>query len=152
MAKALITLLGTGTSQGVPVIACKCSVCQSLDPKNKRLRCSVMLSVNGENYVIDSGPDFRQQMLRAGVNRLDALLFTHGHKDHIAGTDDVRAFNYLQKKPMPIYGSVFPHQEISLISVGEHTLLLLKQLKVLWQMPKSRLLRKQKNSLLQLIG
>ncbi len=103
MAKALITLLGTGTSQGVPVIACKCSVCQSLDPKNKRLRCSVMLSVNGENYVIDSGPDFRQQMLRENVETLSGVLFTHEHKDHLAGLDDVRAFNFIEKRDMQVY-------------------------------------------------
>jgi phosphoribosyl 1,2-cyclic phosphate phosphodiesterase len=98
-----VEFLGTGTSQGVPLIGCTCSVCQSNDARDRRLRCSVLVRHPSAHFVIDSGPDFRQQMLRAGVNRLDALLFTHGHKDHIAGTDDVRAFNYLQKKPMPIY-------------------------------------------------
>ncbi len=86
-----ITMLGTGTSQGVPVIACDCSVCSSNDPKDKRLRCSVLLSMNGENYCIDSGPDFRQQMLRENVKTLSGILFTHEHKDHVAGLDDVRA-------------------------------------------------------------
>ena len=103
MAKALITLLGTGTSQGVPVIACKCSVCQSLDPKNKRLRCSIMLSMNTENFVIDSGPDFRQQRLRENVETLSGVLFTHEHKDHLAGLDDVRAFNFIEKRDMQVY-------------------------------------------------
>lgn len=103
MAKAQITFLGTGTSQGVPVIACKCKVCQSLDPQNKRLRCSVLISMNGENYVIDSGPDFRQQMLRENVDTLSGVLFTHEHKDHLAGLDDVRAFNYIEKRDMQVY-------------------------------------------------
>jgi len=103
MAKALITLLGTGTSQGVPVIACKCHVCQSLNPKNKRLRCSVMISMNSENFVIDSGPDFRQQMLRENVDTLSGVLFTHEHKDHLAGLDDVRAFNFIEKRNMQVY-------------------------------------------------
>lgn len=103
MGKAQITFLGTGTSQGVPVIACKCKVCQSLDPKNKRLRCSVLISFNNENFVIDSGPDFRQQMLRENVDTLSGVLFTHEHKDHLAGLDDVRAFNYVEKRNMQVY-------------------------------------------------
>jgi len=98
-----INFLGTGTSQGVPVIACNCVVCQSTDLKDKRLRTSILVECEGKNIVIDSGPDFRQQMLRANVNRLDAIVFTHEHKDHIAGIDDVRAFNYIQQKPMDIY-------------------------------------------------
>jgi len=98
-----ITFLGTGTSQGVPVIACPCEVCASDDPRDKRLRCSVLLQIDDKNIVIDSGPDFRQQMLRAGVTRLDAILFTHGHKDHTAGLDDVRAYNYVMQRPMDIY-------------------------------------------------
>ena len=103
MAKAQITFLGTGTSQGVPVIACKCKVCQSIDPKNKRLRCSVLISTSDENYVIDSGPDFRQQMLRENVDTLSGVLFTHEHKDHLAGLDDVRAFNFIEKRDMQVY-------------------------------------------------
>jgi len=95
--------LGTGTSQGVPVIACPCAVCASGDPQDKRLRCSVLVQADGKNIVIDSGPDFRQQMLRAGVTRLDAILFTHGHKDHTAGLDDVRAYNYVMQRPMDVY-------------------------------------------------
>lgn len=100
-----ITVLGSGTSQGVPVIACECSVCSSLDPKDKRLRSAVMIEVGGENFVIDSGPDFRQQMLREQVKSLRAVLFTHEHKDHIAGLDDVRAFNYREVRDMEIFCS-----------------------------------------------
>lgn len=99
------SILGSGTSQGVPVIACECHVCQSPDPKDKRLRSSLLLEVDGKNYVIDSGPDFRQQLLRAGIKNLEGILFTHEHKDHVAGLDDVRAFNYRQGKPMDIYCS-----------------------------------------------
>lgn len=98
-----ITFLGTGTSQGVPVIACDCAICQSIDSRDKRLRSSVMIEINDKVLVIDTGPDFRQQMLRAKVHRLDAVLFTHEHKDHIAGLDDIRSFNWLYKKPMDIY-------------------------------------------------
>ena len=100
-----VTVLGSGTSQGVPVIACKCAVCSSDNKKDKRLRCSIMLTINGRNYVIDSGPDFRQQMLREKVANLDAILYTHEHKDHVAGMDDVRAFNYIEQKDMQIYCS-----------------------------------------------
>ncbi len=98
-----ITFLGTGTSQGVPMIGCDCDVCRSKNPKEKRLRSSVLIQVNGKNIVIDAGPDFRQQMLRENVHRLDAVILTHEHKDHVGGLDDVRAFNYIQKKPMDIY-------------------------------------------------
>lgn len=98
-----VTFLGTGTSQGVPMIACPCAVCHSDDHRDKRLRSSVLLEINGHNYTIDAGPDFRYQMLRAGVLHLDGVLFTHEHKDHTAGLDDVRAFNYLDKKDMNIY-------------------------------------------------
>ena len=98
-----VTFLGTGTSQGVPVIACGCSVCTSLDFRDKRLRTSVHIQVNDLSLVIDSGPDFRQQMLRERISKLDALVFTHEHKDHTAGMDDIRAFNFLQKVDMPIY-------------------------------------------------
>ncbi|MGC4020767.1 MAG: MBL fold metallo-hydrolase [Cyclobacteriaceae bacterium] len=100
-----VTFLGTGTSQGVPVIGCECEVCRSLDYRDKRLRVSVLIEIDGKNIVIDTGPDFRQQMLREHVKRLDAVLLTHSHKDHIAGLDDVRAFNFLQKSGMPIYGT-----------------------------------------------
>jgi phosphoribosyl 1,2-cyclic phosphate phosphodiesterase len=99
-----ITFLGTGTSQGVPVIGCDCPVCRSEDPKDKRLRSSVLVETGGKVILIDSGPDFRQQMLRSGVNRLDAIIYTHEHRDHIAGLDDVRAYNFSQNKSMDIYG------------------------------------------------
>ncbi|SFC43227.1 phosphoribosyl 1,2-cyclic phosphate phosphodiesterase [Flexibacter flexilis DSM 6793] len=98
-----ITFLGTGTSQGVPVIACHCPVCTSLDFRDKRLRTSVMIETQGKNFVIDTGPDFRQQMLRERVGQLDAVLFTHEHKDHTAGLDEVRAYNFKQQMDMPVY-------------------------------------------------
>jgi len=101
-----ITFLGTGTSQGVPLIGCRCEVCTSIDARDKRLRCSVMVEDGESVFVIDSGPDFRQQMLREKVTRLDAIIFTHEHKDHIAGLDDVRAFNYLNSKHMDVYANV----------------------------------------------
>jgi phosphoribosyl 1,2-cyclic phosphate phosphodiesterase len=100
-----ITFLGTGTSQGVPVIACNCEVCLSADKRDKRLRTSIMLETNGSVVVIDSGPDFRYQMLRANVQHLDAIVFTHEHKDHIAGMDDIRAFNYKQNGPIDVYAN-----------------------------------------------
>jgi phosphoribosyl 1,2-cyclic phosphate phosphodiesterase len=98
-----LTFLGTGTSQGIPIIACKCPVCLSTDKRDKRLRTSALIEVNGQNIVIDSGPDFRYQMLRAKVEKLDAILFTHEHKDHTAGLDDVRAFNWVNKRAVDIY-------------------------------------------------
>ncbi len=98
-----ITFLGTGTSQGVPVIACSCDVCTSTDQRDKRLRCSILIELNGRNVVVDTGPDFRQQMLREHITKLDAVLYTHEHKDHIAGLDDIRAFNFFQKKYMDLY-------------------------------------------------
>jgi len=101
-----ITFLGTGTSQGVPVIACQCEVCTSSDQKDNRLRTSVLIETADKNVVIDSGPDFRYQMLRKKVKKLDAIVFTHEHKDHIAGLDDVRAFNYRQQKDMDVYATI----------------------------------------------
>ena len=100
-----ITFLGTGTSQGIPLIACGCEVCTSSNPKDNRLRVSVMIEVDGKNIVIDSGPDFRQQMLRENVKTLEAVVFTHEHKDHVAGLDDVRAFNYFSGKHMDVYAN-----------------------------------------------
>ena len=99
----IITFLGTGTSQGVPVIGCNCAVCTSNDPADNRLRSSVHILAEDLSIVIDTGPDFRQQMLRARVKSLQAVLFTHEHRDHIAGLDDIRAFNFIQKSPMDIY-------------------------------------------------
>jgi phosphoribosyl 1,2-cyclic phosphate phosphodiesterase len=98
-----LTFLGTGTSQGIPMPVCRCSVCQSDNPKDKRLRSSVLIQIQGKTFCIDSGPDFRYQMLREKVSALDAIIYTHEHRDHIAGLDDVRAFNYLQQKRMPLY-------------------------------------------------
>jgi len=100
-----VTFLGTGTSQGVPVIGCSCEVCTSLDYRNKRLRTSVHIEINGLSIVIDTGPDFRQQMLRENIGHLDAVLFTHAHRDHTAGLDDVRAYNFMQRINMPVYGT-----------------------------------------------
>jgi phosphoribosyl 1,2-cyclic phosphate phosphodiesterase len=96
--------LGTGTSQGVPVIGCDCEVCQSDNPKDQRLRTAALIEYEGKCIAIDCGPDFRQQMLRHKVHKLDAILLTHEHNDHVAGLDDVRPFNFKQKKDMPVWG------------------------------------------------
>lgn len=101
----VFTFLGTGTSQGVPMIGCKCLVCRSDDPRDKRLRTSLMIESDEARIVIDSGPDFRQQMLREEVPSLNGIVFTHEHKDHIAGLDDVRAFNYLQQSSMNVFAT-----------------------------------------------
>lgn len=98
-----ITILGSGTSQGVPVIACDCAVCHSSDALDKRLRSSILISDQTENFVIDTGPDFRQQMLNHSVKSLRAVIFTHEHKDHLAGLDDVRAFNYKEQRDMEVF-------------------------------------------------
>ncbi|MBI1192281.1 MAG: MBL fold metallo-hydrolase [Bacteroidetes bacterium] len=101
-----VTLLGTGTSGGVPLIGCSCPVCRSTDPRDQRLRSSALLTAeDGKHVAIDCGPDFRQQMLRAGVGDLEAIVFTHEHKDHTAGLDDVRAINFVQKKPVALYAT-----------------------------------------------
>lgn len=100
-----ITFLGTGTSQGVPLIGCNCAVCTSADKHDNRLRSSVFIETPEANIVIDTGPDFRYQMLRAKVTKLDAIIFTHSHKDHVAGLDDVRAFNYHQQRAMEVYAT-----------------------------------------------
>ena len=98
-----VTFLGTGTSQGVPVIGCDCDVCRSLDFRDKRLRVSIHLQINNKSIIVDSGPDFRQQVLRERIKRLDALLYTHEHKDHTSGMDDIRAYNFMQHIDMPLY-------------------------------------------------
>ncbi len=103
--KLRFTFLGTGTSQGVPVIGCTCAVCTSDDPRDNRLRTSGMVTFQGKNVVIDTGPDFRQQMLRANVDDVAAILFTHDHNDHTAGLDDVRPLNFRHKKQMPVYAT-----------------------------------------------
>lgn len=107
-----ITLLGTGTSSGVPMIACPCEVCHSADQKDKRLRSSILVQSATTTLVVDAGPDFRYQMLRANVTRLDAILFTHPHKDHVAGLDDVRAFNFFSGKPMNVYANELTQEVI----------------------------------------
>lgn len=99
-----VTFLGTGTSQGVPIIGCDCPTCQSTDSKDKRLRCAIMVTLdNGKNIVVDTGPDFRQQMLRANVKDVEAILITHEHNDHVIGIDDVRPINFKQNKDMTVY-------------------------------------------------
>ncbi len=100
-----ITVLGSGTSMGVPTIGCRCEVCTSPDPRDNRLRPSILVSYGGQNILVDTTPDFRTQALRAGIDRLDAILFTHAHADHIMGLDDVRPFNFHQKRPIPIFAS-----------------------------------------------
>lgn len=100
-----LTLLGTGTSHGVPAIGCSCPVCTSRDPKNQRFRCSLLIQYDGRNVVIDTATEFRLQALRAGITRLDAILFTHSHADHISGLDDVRSFSERQKVAVPCYGN-----------------------------------------------
>lgn len=99
-----IRLLGTGTSQGIPIIGCHCPICTSNDIRDHRLRTSALVSVDGLNILIDTGPDLRYQLLRSGTTRLDAVLFTHEHKDHTAGLDDVRPINFLMKQPLNLYG------------------------------------------------
>ena len=98
-----LTFLGTGTSQGVPVIACHCRVCRSGDSRDRRLRTAALLTVDGRNILFDIGPDFRQQMLREDVGHLDAILITHAHRDHVGGLDDIRSFNYVQHSKMNVY-------------------------------------------------
>lgn len=98
-----ITFLGTGTSSGVPLIGCDCAVCTSVDPKDNRLRSSILVESATTTLVVDTGPDFRYQMLREKVKKLDAVVFTHPHRDHMAGLDDVRAYNFFQKMPIDIY-------------------------------------------------
>lgn len=100
-----LTVLGSGTSMGVPTLGCQCRVCRSADPRDNRTRPSILLSRANRNLVIDTTPDFRFQALRAGLNRLDAVVFTHGHADHILGFDDIRPFNMRQKARLPVYAS-----------------------------------------------
>jgi phosphoribosyl 1,2-cyclic phosphate phosphodiesterase len=100
-----ITVLGSGTSSGVPTIGCSCAVCASTDPRDKRLRPSILIGCSGRNIVIDTSPDFRAQILRSGATRLDAIVYTHSHADHILGLDDIRPFNFHQRSRIPIYAS-----------------------------------------------
>ena len=107
-----VTFLGTGTSSGVPMIGCNCSVCQSQDPRDKRLRSSVLVSSRETSLVVDTTPDFRYQMLRTDTRKLDAVLFTHPHKDHIAGLDDIRAYNFFSGKPMDLYAGALTEEAL----------------------------------------
>lgn len=107
-----VTFLGTGTSSGVPMIGCHCHVCSSTDPKDNRLRSSILLRTSTATLIIDTTPDFRQQMLRIHNDQLDAVLFTHAHKDHIAGLDDIRAYNFFQQKPMHVYATKATQKEL----------------------------------------
>src|SRR5579863_3098194 len=100
-----ITVLGSGTSVGVPTIGCTCDVCHSTDPRDRRLRPSVLISFDGHCVLIDTTPDFRYQALRTPIPRIDAVLYTHSHADHIMGLDDLRPFNYMQRQVIPIYGA-----------------------------------------------
>jgi len=107
-----ITFLGTGTSTGVPMVACPCEVCASADKKDKRLRSSILVQSPSTTLVVDTTPDFRYQMLRNNVRKLDAVIFTHPHKDHIAGLDDVRAYNFFQHRPMDLYANEMTQEGI----------------------------------------
>ncbi|MEG0519527.1 MAG: MBL fold metallo-hydrolase [Bacteroidales bacterium] len=109
-----ITFLGTGTSQGVPMIGCDCSVCLSDNKKDKRLRSSALIEYNGFKILIDCGPDFRQQMLREGIKDVDAVLLTHQHKDHTGGLDDIRAFNYFRHEAFPIYAEQIVQESLKM--------------------------------------
>ena len=100
-----VTVLGTATSTGVPVVGCECNVCRSSDPRNKRTRTSVLVSESGKNLLIDTPPDFHQQALSNRITRIDAVLYTHDHADHVFGLDELRIFNFIQESPIPIYGN-----------------------------------------------
>ena len=107
-----VTFLGTGTSTGVPMIGCPCEVCHSPDPMDKRLRSSILIKTDQSAIVIDSTPDFRFQMLRIGITTLDGIVFTHPHKDHIAGLDDVRAYNFFMRTPMNVYANAMTEEAL----------------------------------------
>jgi len=110
--KLSIEFLGTGTSSGVPMIACDCEVCRSADQKDKRLRSSILVQSQETSIVVDTTPDFRYQMLRINNRKLDAVLYTHPHKDHLAGLDDIRAYNYFTRKPMNIYANTLTEEAL----------------------------------------
>ena len=98
-----VTFLGTGTSQGIPVIGCSCDTCRSIDPRDNRQRCSIYVDHPDFSFIVDAGPDFRSQVLKNKINKIDFLLLTHEHNDHTAGLDDIRPFNYIQRKPLAVY-------------------------------------------------
>jgi phosphoribosyl 1,2-cyclic phosphate phosphodiesterase len=107
---ATITFLGTGTSQGVPFIGCTCAICTSTNAKDKRLRSSIWINSEESSVILDTGPDFRYQMLRAGVRKIDGVVYTHGHKDHVAGLDDIRAYNYWQRTGINLYADQYTEE------------------------------------------
>jgi phosphoribosyl 1,2-cyclic phosphate phosphodiesterase len=107
-----VTFLGTGTSSGVPMIGCDCEVCTSTDPRDNRLRSSILVESENTTLVVDTGPDFRYQMLRERVRKLDAVVFTHPHKDHLAGLDDIRAFNFFHKRSIDIYADSLTEEAV----------------------------------------
>jgi phosphoribosyl 1,2-cyclic phosphate phosphodiesterase len=109
-----LTILGCGTSTGVPLLQCKCSVCRSSNPKNKRLRTSAWLRVHQKSFLIDTSPDLRQQAMRAKIPRIDAVLYTHPHADHVHGIDELRSFNYIQKSSIPVYGNDWTCDELQI--------------------------------------
>jgi phosphoribosyl 1,2-cyclic phosphate phosphodiesterase len=108
-----VTILGCGTSTGVPIVQCKCAVCLSKDPKNRRLRASAWIQVQGKNILIDTSTDLREQALRAKIPRVDAVLYTHPHADHIHGIDELRSFNFFQKEAIPIYGNAWTCEDLT---------------------------------------
>lgn len=112
LTKLKLTILGSGNSTGVPAIQCKCQVCRSKNTRNKRLRCSAWIQVRGKSFLIDTSPDLRQQALRARIPRIDAVLYTHPHADHLHGIDDLRSFNYIQNAEIPLYGNEWTCSEI----------------------------------------
>ena len=126
-----LTVLGSGTSSGVPTIGCSCAVCTSKDPHDTRLRPSILISHSGTNIVIDTTPDFRAQMLRSRTTRLDAIVYTHAHADHILGLDDVRPFNYFQQSRIPIYvlNVAYPlvPEEVKEFCVGKRAVLVIEE-------------------------
>lgn len=109
-----VVFLGTGTSTGVPVIGCKCNICQSKDPRDQRLRSSIYIEVQNKKIVIDTGPDFRIQMLSNQINDVDAVVFTHNHKDHTAGLDDIRPINFLQRKKVDVYAEEYVQKTLKM--------------------------------------